>query len=194
VLVRFPLATRLWALPVLVALYRWQQDNRACQRPHRTPAQLMGELLRIMRMWFPDRRLICVDDPGYGTHAVARCAHRHRLGLTLVSKLHPKANLFTAPPRYSGQGRPRVKGAALPKPCQVAAVARRRRTVAWYGGGTRRVGYVRRTGRWSKAGAGRVPIRWVVGRDHDGTHRDEGCFSIDVTLDPVPIIATYTTR
>jgi hypothetical protein len=196
VLVRFPFATRPWALPVLVALYRSEEDNRARQRPHRTPAQLMCELLRILRMWFPGRRLVFVGDSGYGTHEVARFAHRHRLGLTLISKLHPKANLFTAPPRYSGQGRPRVKGAALPKPCQVADAARRlrRRTVAWYGGATRRVGYVSRTGRWYKAGAGLVPIRWVFVRDRDGTHRDEFFFSTDVTLDPVTIIQTYTAR
>src|SRR5262249_39141015 len=89
------------------------------------------QLLRVLRMGFPDRRLIFVGDSGYGTHEVARFAHRHRLGLTLVSKLHPKANLFAPPPPYSGPGRPRVKGAALPKPHQVADSARRlrRRTV-----------------------------------------------------------------
>jgi hypothetical protein len=37
VLVRFPFATRPWALPVLVALYRSEEDNRARKRPHRTP-------------------------------------------------------------------------------------------------------------------------------------------------------------
>src|SRR5439155_18332920 len=56
VLVRFPFATRPWALPVLVALYRSQEDNRARRRPHRTPARLMCQLLRVMRMWLPDRR------------------------------------------------------------------------------------------------------------------------------------------
>ncbi|MGZ6870320.1 MAG: IS701 family transposase, partial [Frankiaceae bacterium] len=196
VLVRFPFATRPWALPVLVALYRSEQDNRARRRPHRTPAQIMCQLVRVMRFWFPDRRLIVVGDAGSGTHEVARFAHRHRLGLTLVSKLHPAANLFEPPPPYSGQGRPRVKGAALPKPRQAAAEARRlrRRTVGWYGGGTRRVGLLSRTGHWYKSGAGLVPIRWVFVRDRDGTHRDEFFFSTDPTLDPVTIIETYTAR
>src|SRR5262249_31195977 len=36
VLVRFPFATRPWALPVLVDLYRDAQDNRRRKRPHRT--------------------------------------------------------------------------------------------------------------------------------------------------------------
>jgi hypothetical protein len=196
VLVRFPFATRPWALPVLVALYRSEEDDRARRRPHRTPAQIMCQLLRVMRLWFPDRRLIFVGDAGYGTHEVARFAHRHRLGLTLVSKLHPEANLFEPPPPYSGSGRPRVKGAALPKPSQAAAAARRlrRRSVAWYGGGNRRVGLLSRTGHWYKSGAGLVPIRWVFVRDRDGTHRDEFFFSTDPTLDPVRIIETYTAR
>jgi len=192
VLVRFPFATRPWALPVLVALYRSEEDDRARKRPHRTPAQLMCPLLRVMRIWSPDRRLIFVGDSGYGTHEVARSCHRHRLGLTLVSKLHPEANLFEPPPPYSGHGRPRVKGQALPKPRQAAAEARRlrRRTVAWYGGGTRRVGVLSRDGHWYKSGAGSVPIRWVFVRDRDGIHRDEFLFSTDPTLDPVTIIET----
>jgi hypothetical protein len=196
VLVRFPFATRPWALPVLVALYRSEEDNRARSRPHRTPAQLMCQLLRVMRLWFPDRRLIFVGDAGYGTHEVARFCDRHRLGLTLVSKLHPDANLFEPPPPYNGKGRPRVKGAALPKPRQVAAAARRlrRRTVGWYGGGTRRVGLKSGTGHWYKSGAGLVPLGWVFVRDRDGTHRDEFFFSTDPTLNPVTIIEIYTAR
>src|SRR3954454_13540643 len=196
VLVRFPFATRPWALPVLVALYRSEEDDRARMRPHRTPAQIMCQLLRVMRMWFPDRRLIFVGDAGYGTHEVARFCHRHRLGLTLVSKLHPAANLFEPPPPYAGKGRPRVKGAALPKPRQAAAQARRlrRRAGARDGGGTRRVGLKSDTGQWYKSGAGLVPIRWVFVRDRDGTHRDEFFFTTDPGLDPVAIVETYTAR
>src|SRR4051794_40932696 len=142
VLVRFPFATRAWALPVLVALYRSEEDDRARKRLHRTPAQIMCQLLRVMRIWFPDRRLIFVGDSGYGTHEVARFCHRPRLGLTLVSKLHPEANLFEPPPPYSGNGRPRVKGQALPKPRQAAAEARRpgRRAGGRDRGGGRRGG------------------------------------------------------
>jgi hypothetical protein len=196
VLVRFPFATRPWALPVLVALYRSEEDNRARRRPHRTPAQIMCQLLRVMRLWFPDRRLVFVGDAGYGTHEVARFCHRHRLGVTMVSKLHPDANLFAPPPPYRGQGRPRVKGAALPKPREAVARARRlrRRTVSWYGGGTRRVGLRSGVGHWYKSGCGLVPVRWVFVRDRDGTHRDEYFFTTDVTLDPVAIVETYTAR
>src|SRR2546423_10871690 len=41
VLVQFPFAKRLWALPVLVALYRSPTDNEQRGLRHQTPAQLM---------------------------------------------------------------------------------------------------------------------------------------------------------
>ena len=40
----------------------------------------MCQLLRVMRLGFPDRRMIFVGDAGYGTHEVARFAQRYRLG------------------------------------------------------------------------------------------------------------------
>src|SRR5665213_1510666 len=155
VLVRFPFARRPWALPVLVDLYRSAADNQARRRPHRTPAQLMIRLLRLMLRWFPDRSFVFVGDAGYGTHEVARFAYRRRDRLTLVSKLHPDANLFQPPPPYAGKGRPRVKGARLPKPRQAVAQTSRLRqqTVPWYGGGQRPVRLASGAGCWYKAGA-----------------------------------------
>src|SRR5215831_19501280 len=51
VLVHFPFAQRPWALPVLVSLYRSKQDNARRCRPHKTPAQLMQRLLRLLLRW-----------------------------------------------------------------------------------------------------------------------------------------------
>jgi hypothetical protein len=195
ILVRFPFTTRPWALPVLVDLYYSAEDNRKRQRPHRTPAQLMCRLLRLMLLWFPQRTFLFVADSGYGTHEVARFAWRHRDRLTLVSKLHPQANLFEPPPPYCGTGRPRKKGAALPKPSEAAQSGRRQRLkVGWYGGGTRRVEVVTGTGCWYKAGQALVPLRWVFVHDLDGSHRDEYFFSTDPALTPQAIITDYTAR
>jgi hypothetical protein len=195
VLVRFPFATRPWALPVLVALYRGEEDDRREGRRHRTPAQHAIRLTRLMLRWSPDRRLVLVGDAGYGTHELARSCQRHRERLTLVSKLHPEANLFEPPPPYRGVGRPRVKGARLPKPREaVEAAERRRLKVTWYGGSTRRVEAVSGIGHWYKAGAGLVPIRWAFVHDRDGTHRDEYFYSTDPGLDVQAIIEAYTGR
>jgi hypothetical protein len=195
VLVRFPRTTRPWALPVLVDLYRSAADNRQRRRPHRTPAQLMCRLLRLMLLWFPERTFVFVGDANYGTHEVARFCQRHRGRLTLVSKFHPAANLYEPPPPYTGTGRPRVKGPALPKPsAAVAAGKRRRRTVGWYGGGRRRVEVVTGTGHWYKSGRGLVPVRWVFVHDCTGTHRDEYFFTTDLALTAAALIGRYTAR
>jgi hypothetical protein len=196
VLVRLPFATRPWALPVLVDLYRSPEEDRRRKRPHRTPAQLMCRLLRLVLLRFPDRHLVFAGDAGYGTHEVARFCHRHRARLTLVSKLHPEANLFDPPPPYKGKGRPPVKGPRRPKPREAVSAVRRfkRQTVAWYGGGTREVETADGTGHWFKSGHGLVPIRWAFVRDLTGTHRDEYFFTTDVALDVAAIIAHYTSR
>jgi hypothetical protein len=97
-LVPVPGASRPWALPLLVDLYRSEGDNRRLGKPHRTPAQLMCRLLAVLLRWFPARRFVFVGDAGYGSHEVARFCHGRPGGrLTLVSKFHPEANLFDLP-------------------------------------------------------------------------------------------------
>jgi len=195
VLVKFPFATRRWALPVLIDLYRPPEVSTAEGRRHKTPAQLMCRLLRLLLVRFPERKFVFTGDSSYGTHEVARFCHRHRARLTLVSKLHPDANLFAPPPPYAGNGRPRVKGARLPKPRRAAATAPRTRlSVVWYGGGTRRVEAASGTGHWYKGGCGLVPVRWVFVKDATGTHRDEYLFTTDPALSPDAVVAAYCVR
>ncbi len=194
-LVSFPFAPRPWALPILVDRYYSQDDNRKRNRPHRTPAQLLCRLLRLMLWKFPQRTFLFLGDSSYGTHEVARFVGRHRDRLTLISKLHPEANLFEPPPPYTGKGRPRVKGQPLPKPSQAVRAARRQRlTVGWYGGGRRRVEVATGTGCWYKSGRGLVPLRWVFVQDQSGTHRDEYFYCTDPTMTPKAIISHYTAR
>jgi hypothetical protein len=156
----------------------------------------MIRLLRLMLRWFPDRSFVFVGDAGYGTHEVARFAYRRRDRLALIRKLHADANLFEPPTPYAGKGRPRIKGARLPKPRQAVAQTRRlrRRTVSGYGGGRRRVRLTSAAGCWYKSGAGLVPIRWVFVRDDGGTHRDEYFFSTDANLSPAAVVGAYTGR
>jgi hypothetical protein len=198
VLVHLPFAGRPWALPLLVDLYRPEEENRRRGRPHRTPARLMCRLLRLALLRFPGRRFTFVGDGAYGTHEVARFCRRHAGRLSLVSKLRPDANLFEPPPPYAGRGRPRVKGARLPKPRQAVAGlperSRARLTVGRYGGGTRRVGTVTCTGHWYKAGNGLVPARWVFVSDREGTHRDEYLFTTYPDLRPAEVVGLYAQR
>jgi DDE superfamily endonuclease len=195
VLVQFPFARRPWALPALITLYRSKDDNRKRGRSHKTPAQLLQLLLRVLLRWFPDRQFVFAGDQSYGSHEMASLGWHSRGRLTVVSKFYPDANLYEPPPAYAGNGRPRVKGAKLPAPQEVVARARRTRlNVAWYGGGRRDVEVVSGTGYWYKAGQGLVEVRWVYVHDLTGTHRDEYFYSTDVTMTPQEIIEEYTGR
>jgi hypothetical protein len=196
VLVRFPFTHRRWALPVLVALYRSAADNEKAGRRHKTPAHLLRQLVGLLLRWFPTRRFVLAADGNYGSHEMAHFASQHRDRLTLVSKFYPDAQLYEPPPpRHSGPGRPRVKGAKLPTPQEVVRSSQGvERNVAWYGGGRRDVQTVSGTGNWYKAGEGLVRLRWVFVRDRTGHHRDEYFFTTDVSMSVPQVIATYVCR
>ncbi|MEM6690957.1 MAG: transposase [Planctomycetota bacterium] len=198
VLVRLPYTSRPIALPILVALYRDQKTNAAEGRSHKTPAELMCGLLAMLMHWFPEKRFVFAGDSAYGTHQMSRFASRHRKRFSLVSKFVADANLFKLPPhrRPGTNGRPRVKGDALPKPCEVVARKKRGKKlrVGWYGGGWRNVEVITGIGHWFKSGKGLVEVRWVFVRDLDGTHRDEYFFTTDVSLPATAVIEMYDGR
>jgi hypothetical protein len=227
ILVPFPFATRPWALPVLVALYRGADQAKGqtktkrqkakvkdkakakakqrarCQTEaatprHKTPSELMRQLLAVLIHWFPDRQFVLAGDGGYGTHALARFAHRHQRHLSLVSLFYPNASLYDPPPVVVGKrnGRPPKKGAKRPAPEAVVAETAERTAlnVSWYGGGRREVAVVHGTGHWHKSGAGLVPVLWVFVQDRTGTHRDSYLFTTDLTLTAQQVIETYTGR
>jgi hypothetical protein len=198
VLVKWPFATRPWALPVVVALYRPPEWDRVHRTRHKTPAHIARLLLARLRRWFPERHFIVVGDSGYGTSETARFCRQHHRHLTLVSTLYGDAALYAPPPprRCRTIGRPRVKGQKLPSPQEgVAHSTRRTRLmVAWYGGTSRDVEIVTGTGHWYRIGEALVAVRWVYIHDCTGTHRDEYLFTTDLNMGPQQIVACYTQR
>ena len=197
IVVQLPFTCRRWALPVLCALYRSQEQNRAEGRRHKTPAQLARQLMAVLIHWFPRRKFVFLGDGGFGSHELARFFHRHRRHAALVSRFHPDANLFDLPPRHKARtGRPRLKGRKLPSPRKTAARRQRgrRATVTWYGGSKRRVELISDVGQWYRTGQGLVPVRWVHVHDLEGTHRDDWVYSTDPTLSPAQIVSFFTGR
>ena len=197
VLVRFPFTRRLWALPVLVALYRCEQDNQRRGRRHKTPPQLLRQLLRVLLRWFPERHFVCAADGNFATHDLAQLAAKHPRRLTYLSHFYADANLYEPAPPVVGKkpsGRPRKKGRKLPAPAEVVKQTpqRQRLYVAWYGGGRREVEVVTGTAHWYQAGQPLVAVLWV--HDKTGSHRDEYFFTTDVGWTATQVIETYTGR
>jgi hypothetical protein len=158
----------------------------------------MQQMLRILIGWFPERKFVFSGDGGYGTHALARFAHRHAKRLTLVSRYYPDANLYALPstPKGKRPGRPQKKGKKCPSPQQVVARTEKRQklTVNWYGGQTKRLEVVSAIGHWYKGGQELVPIRWVYVHHLSGTHCDDYFFTTDVSLSAKEIIEIFTGR
>jgi hypothetical protein len=247
ILVKFPFATRAWALPVLVALYRSPEKPKATPKTqpaaprkkakdktkvkakqrarrqaeakakakatakakkvktlpwkprHKTPSELMRQLLAVLIHWFPERHFVFAGDGGYGTHALARFAARHRQNVSLVSLFYADANLYEPPPEVHGKRpahRPPKKGAKRPAPqAVVAATAQRQELeVSWYGGSRRKVEVVSGTGHWHKSGEELVQVLWVFVHDLTGTHRDTYLFTTATTLPVSQVIEIYTGR
>lgn len=198
ILVKLPGARRPWALPMLVALYHNEKDNQAAGRRHKTPSDLMRQLLCVLLHWFPARKFVFAGDGGYANHMLTRFMRRHEKRLTLVSRFYAAAALYAAPPRpkKGAKGRPRVKGKKWPSPQDVVQRTRQRKklTVAWYGGQTRKVEVVTGTGHWYRAGEGLVEVLWVFVHDLTGTHRDEYFFTTDLTMGAKQVIETFAGR
>jgi DDE superfamily endonuclease len=197
-LVKLPIATRPWALPILVALYRPPEWDRRHGTRHKTPAHLARLLLARLVRWFPERHFIFVGDSGYGTSETARFCRQHHRHLTVVSKFYGDAALYEPPPPRTRRtiGRPRVKGQKLPSPQEVVArrTRRTRLVVAWYGGTSRDIEIVTGIGHWYRIGEDLVAIRWVYVHDCTGTHRDEYFFTTDLSMCPKQIVECYTQR
>jgi hypothetical protein len=129
---------------------------------------------------------------------LTRFARRQEKRLTLVSRFDADAALSAAPPRpkKGAKGRPRVKGKKLPSPQDIVQRTRKRKrpTVNWSGGQSRRVEVVTGTGHWYRSGEGLVEVLWVFVHDLTGTHRDEHFFTTDVTMTATRVIETFTGR
>jgi uncharacterized protein YerC len=199
ILVQLPWTRRPWALPVLVVLYRSPPKDKKQRARHKTPAQLMRQMLKVLLRWFPDRHFVFAGDGGFGTHELARTAATRLQRLTLVSRFYSDANLYEPPPVIRSKkrvGRPRIKGKKLPSPAEVVKQTPKRQklNVAWYGGGRRDIEVVTGTAHWYKAGEGLVAVSWVFVHDCTGTHRDEYFFTTDQSLSAATIIETFTGR
>jgi len=195
IVVKLPFAKRPWALPILCALYRPRELNQKEGRRHKTPIMLARGLMCVLMRWFPDKKFIFLGDGGYASHELARFCQRHRRQATLVSRFYGDAALYDPAPKYSGHGRPRVKGRKRKSPQDVVATGRLKRiTVDWYGATRRTVKIKSEQGHWYKSGQGLVSIGWVFVRDDTGTRRDEYYYTTDPTLAAVRIVSLFTQR
>jgi DDE superfamily endonuclease len=61
-------ARRAWALPFLTLTAPSPAVSLRLKRRHRTVIDRLGQVVRVLRYWFPDRRLVMVNDGGLCAH------------------------------------------------------------------------------------------------------------------------------
>ena len=124
VLLPVPFSERRWALPVLFRLYRSKQtaakERSSNKKPYRKKTELGREMLDLVIDWAEGRRIELCADSAYCNDTVAQDLPQ---SVVLLGAMRPDAVLTAPPPARVGtqrSGRPRTRGATLPKPQALA--------------------------------------------------------------------------
>jgi DDE superfamily endonuclease len=187
IIVNLPFLSRPVALPVLAAL----AVKGGASKP-----DLARDLVDLIAEHFPDRDLHIVADAAYG------CGAFMGLGDGMSMTTRAKANAVfchLAPPRTGKRGRPRLKGARIGTPADIAATATTNRTwkkvtVSRYGT-TSTVRITEQVCLWY--GTWRTDtVRVILLRDTDTNPKgfDLALVTTDLTTPAEQIIARYAAR
>lgn len=199
---------KVWALPILVRLYRkrkakpaagrngkleHKQTGYATAQQYRTRPELALEMIRIVANWIPQRKLRIIGDSEYAGGSISRHLPAN---VDLISRMVMDAALFEpVPAQRSRMGRPRKRGKRLANPTQMAHDA------SWPWSKTTLPLYGRQVKTWYKSvdalwysSAGQRLLRVVVVRDPAGRRRDDCFFSTDLTMPPTEILTTFSWR
>jgi hypothetical protein len=193
-----PWAGRVWALPFLTALAPSERCCRARGRRHKKLTDWARQMGLQARRWLPGREVVLLGDSSFA--ALDLLAALARQGLVCITRLRLDAALYEpAPPRQPGTvGRPRTKGARLPKLAAVLVDEDTRwvRVVVpgWYGEGERTVEFCSATAVWRHAGLPVVPIRWVLLRDPQRRFDPQALLCTDPGRDPLQIVRWFVQR
>jgi hypothetical protein len=183
---------KIWALPVLLRLYRTKKRCAKDQRVYRKTTELARELVELLARALPDRKIIVVGDAAYTNRSLIK---QRPANVTIIGRGRLDAALYAPPPRRRGRGRPRVKGARVRSPAARAARqdARWKRVKVTVYGKTATVRVLTIDALWYVA-AGSELVRLVVVRGFPGHERDDVFVSTDPTLSPQTIIERFAER
>jgi DDE superfamily endonuclease len=193
-----PWAGRVWALPFLTALAPSERYCRERGRRHKKLTDWARQMALQARRWLPGREIVLLGDSSFA--ALDFLVALARYGLTGITRLRLDAALYEpAPPRRPGTvGRPRTKGARLPKLSDVLAdeATSWQRVVVpgWYGERERVVEICSATAVWRHAGLPVLPIRWVLLRDPQRRFDPQALLCTDPDRDPLRIVRWFVRR
>jgi hypothetical protein len=199
-LVPVPWASRVWSLPFLSALAYSERYAEEQGKRHKTLTDWAGQLLLLVRRWYPEREIVAVADGGYAALKLLDRCRRLSEPITFITRLRLDAALYEpAPPRHCGQiGRPRLKGDRLPN---LSVLAEDPTTEwapitlnNWYGNSKRTIEIVSGTALWYSTGLPVVPLRWVLIRDPQEEFETQALLCTELAAEPEQIICWFVRR
>jgi hypothetical protein len=199
-LVPVPWASRVWSLPFLSALAYSERYAEEQGKRHKTLTDWAGQLLLLVRRWYPEREIVAVADGGYAALKLLDRCRSLSEPITFITRLRLDAALYKpAPPRHCGQlGRPRLKGDRLPN---LSVLAQDPTTDwapitlnNWYGNSKRTIEIVSGTALWYSTGLPAVPLRWVLIRDPQEEFETQALLCTDLAAEPEQIISWFVRR
>lgn len=197
VVVKLPWSRHYWALPCLSVLLTTPKVSQSLAQPHKTVAQVAGQMVQWVRRVLPGRRIKLMGDGAYSVIGLGlNCLAN---GVTLIAPLRLDARLFGPPSQSSGKriGRPPVVGRRLPTLAQIAQQAStlwHRSQLDWYDGGCKVLDWTTGTALWYSTGTAPLPIRWVLVRDPSGQLPTRAYFSTDLEQSASTIITDIVKR
>jgi hypothetical protein len=199
-LVPVPWASRVWSLPFLSALAYSERYAEEQGKRHKTLTDWAGQLLLLVRRWYPEREIVAVADGGYAALKLLDRCRRLSEPITFITRLRLDAALYEpAAPRHCGQiGRPRLKGDRLPN---LSVLAEDPTTEwapitlnNWYGNCKRTIEIVSGTALWYSTGLPVVPLRWVLIRDPQEEFETQALLCTELAAEPEQIISWFVRR
>jgi hypothetical protein len=194
VVVRVPFSKRAWALPLLFRLARNLKECNKRGAVYMKKTQLAREMIDVLLTWVGARPVEITADSAYCNFTVSRDLPPH---VTLVGAMRPDAVLtaLPRPPKGSKAGRPRKRGALLPKPEKLAKDTRQpwQTAIAMLYGRRTHVRFKTLVGQWYRA-TGTRELRIVIVECTTGRLPIRVFFSSDPTFDVVRVLETYALR
>jgi hypothetical protein len=193
-------ANRVWALPFLTVLASSERYYEGSPRAYKKLTDWARQALLQVRRWLPKRALVVVADNSFAAIDLLERMQRLKDPICMVTRFRLDAALYEpARERKPGQkGRPRKKGARLPK---LNDVLRDEKTSwkrvmieNWYGEGRREVDIVSNTAVWYHAGKPPLPIRWVLIRDPKSKFKPQALLCTDQGATPGQILQWFVMR
>lgn len=193
-IVSVPFSSRRWALPVLFRLYRNKQECAKRGEPYRKKTELGREMVDLVVSWLGPRKLDVVADSAYCNDTLMSGRDER---VTVIGSIRPDA-VLTAPPTKTERkqtGRPRKRGATLPKPEHIFDDGRRpwqACKLTLYGRVTV-VHYKTIVAQWYRGAGTRVGRIVIVRVDH-GAMRMRVFFCSDAQRQVDDVLLTYSWR